>query len=247
MKIQFMTLLAMLSPALLLADEVVLQTDEIQNTLVELYTSEGCSSCPPAEKFLNNFKTKTTTWQNIIPIAFHVDYWDYIGWKDRFAQPAFGKRQRQYAKLQRRSTVYTPAFFVNGQNWRPSFFYKDLPRSSGRNVGKLKVRIKDNTLNASYSPINTINEPLLLNVALLGMGLRTEIKAGENKGRLAAHEFVVLNHQVFTGKNKRWDTYWQATKREHAQQYAVAVWVSTSSNPVPLQAAGNYLPAGFIK
>ncbi|MCW8988476.1 MAG: DUF1223 domain-containing protein, partial [Gammaproteobacteria bacterium] len=97
-----------------------------KNTLIELYTSEGCSSCPPAEKYLNNFTKKKDLWKTWIPVAFHVDYWDYIGWKDRFAEKKFAQRQRQYAQLKRASTVYTPAFMVNGDSWRPGIFSRTL-------------------------------------------------------------------------------------------------------------------------
>ena len=61
--------------------------------LLELYTSEGCSSCPPADRWLSKLKGEPKLWRNIIPLAFHVDYWDYIGWEDRFASPAYTARQ----------------------------------------------------------------------------------------------------------------------------------------------------------
>jgi len=93
------------------AESLNLESGVEKNTLIELYTSEGCSSCPPAEEYLNNFKNKKGLWQTWIPVAFHVDYWDYIGWKDRFAAKKFGQRQRQYAKLKRTSTVYTPRIY----------------------------------------------------------------------------------------------------------------------------------------
>jgi len=82
-----------------------------QGVLVELFTSQGCSSCPPADAFLANL----TQDQGVIPLALHVDYWDYIGWSDTFAQEKFTKRQRKYAKLNADSMVYTPQMIVAGQ------------------------------------------------------------------------------------------------------------------------------------
>ena len=94
-------------------------------------------------------------------------------------------------------------------------------------------------------PHKAINQPLYLNVVLLGMGLKTSIEAGENEGRQSQHEFVVLDHHKYIDKNKRWNFTWPITKQVEAPQYAVAAWVSTTSDPTPLQATGNYLPKNY--
>lgn len=78
--------------------------------VVELFTSQGCSSCPPADRMLLDLDTR----EDVIPLALHVDYWDYIGWEDRFADPAHSDRQRDYATIGRRRSVYTPQMIVNG-------------------------------------------------------------------------------------------------------------------------------------
>ena len=67
-----------------------------QTMLLELYTSEGCSSCPPADHWLSKFKQDSRLWRQIVPVAFHVDYWDYLGWGDRFAKAEFTQRQQHY-------------------------------------------------------------------------------------------------------------------------------------------------------
>ena len=86
-----------------------------QTVMIELFTSQGCNSCPPAEAYLNRFTANPGLWKKFIPLAYHVDYWDYLGWKDRFAHPAHAQRQRQYAQQRSLKTVYTPALAVNGQ------------------------------------------------------------------------------------------------------------------------------------
>ena len=83
--------------------------------LVELFTSEGCSSCPPADRLLGRIAEEASrSGQNVLPLAFHVDYWDYLGWTDRFARPEFGHRQRWYAAAARADGVFTPQIVVNG-------------------------------------------------------------------------------------------------------------------------------------
>src|SRR5205814_1853552 len=98
--------------------------------LVELYTSEGCSSCPPADRWLSNL-ARTYTPQRVIPLALHVDYWDYIGWKDPFARREFSQRQRRLSQLQRASFVYTPQVLVQGTDFR-AWGRPEFDRAIGR-------------------------------------------------------------------------------------------------------------------
>ena len=80
--------------------------------VVELYTSQGCSSCPPADDFLGSLAEDS----GVIPLALHVDYWDYIGWADSFANPRFTERQKAYAHAEGSKTIYTPQFIIHGQD-----------------------------------------------------------------------------------------------------------------------------------
>src|SRR5258708_2194386 len=84
-------------------------------TIVELYTSEGCDSCPPADKWFSTLSFKR---DGVVPLAFHVDYWDYIGWKDRFGRAAFAERQRETVTRQGSRTVYTPQLMLDGRDAR---------------------------------------------------------------------------------------------------------------------------------
>lgn len=83
--------------------------------LLELFSSEGCSSCPPADRLLGELRASGVSAGKVVPLALHVDYWDYIGWKDMFAQPGFSIRQRQQAQRAGQPVVYTPQFFVQGK------------------------------------------------------------------------------------------------------------------------------------
>src|SRR5690349_21830257 len=86
--------------------------------LVELYTSEGCDSCPPADRWLSSLGPRGFAPDRVVPIALHVDYWDYIGWKDPYARQAHSARQRRMAQLARAAMVYTPQVLLQGQDFR---------------------------------------------------------------------------------------------------------------------------------
>ncbi len=94
--------------SLLLAAPVLAENDPV---VVELFTSQGCSSCPPADRILHDLVKR----DDVIGLALHVDYWDYIGWKDEFADPDHTTRQRAYARQGGRSMIYTPQMVINGQ------------------------------------------------------------------------------------------------------------------------------------
>ena len=86
--------------------------------LVELYTSEGCSSCPPADRWLSGLSAQGYVPERVVPLALHVDYWDYIGWKDRYAKRVFSQRQRKLTQLQRLALAYTPQVMLQGRDFR---------------------------------------------------------------------------------------------------------------------------------
>jgi hypothetical protein len=94
MKRNAVAVLALLFVASQSVASLQLDSGERQVTLLELYTSQGCSSCPPAERWLNTYIDNNKLWREVVPVAFHVDYWDYIGWQDTFAAAAYGERQR---------------------------------------------------------------------------------------------------------------------------------------------------------
>lgn len=237
---KYVFLLFVLLTDALFAEPLHLESGVKRNTLIELYTSEGCSSCPPAEEYLNKLKNNKNLWKEIIPVAFHVDYWDYIGWKDRYATKKYGQRQSIYARLKRASTVYTPAFMVNGSSWRPGIFSNAIPADQTA-VGKLAATVNDSFVRAKYQPTKKSGLPLKLNVAVLGMSLLTKIERGENEGRTAKHEFVVVGFKSIESKNLKWKVKLPELHYSQAKKYALAIWVSEIDNPTPLQAVGgNY-------
>lgn len=213
-----------------------------QTVMVELYTSEGCSSCPPAEAFLNRFAGNPQLWSRYVPLALHVDYWDYLGWRDRFARPEHANRQRAYARLHHSVTIYTPAFFVNGESWRPGLS-RQLPSPVSPEVGELRIQVTGKIVKAEFFGPYSDPGKLRVHVAVAGLGLKTRIKAGENAGRSALHDFVLLRQTVLEPAGPgHWQGRLPATKGFHAERYALVAWVADPVSPAPIQATGGYLP-----
>jgi hypothetical protein len=211
-----------------------------QTILIELYTSQGCSSCPPAEQYLNSLKNDPLLWKKYIPLAFHVDYWDYIGWKDQFALATNTLRQRQYAKVNSQRSIYTPAFFINGKPWRYRF-YNRKPDTRQHDSGILKVNLSGNKLTASFSPVFKSAEDLILNVAIAGMGFSIDIEAGEREGSRPRHEFILLNLTQYRSTDMTWSAVLPSFDNKGAGQLALVAWVSRQGDPTPIQSLGGYI------
>src|SRR5438477_12862176 len=159
--------------------------------LLELFTSEGCSSCPPAEAWLGTLKSNDRLWQDFVPIAFHVDYWDRLGWKDRFAQPQWTQRQRAYANQWGNSSVYTPGFVLDGSEWQDWSRKLSLPRRE--NAGLLTATVNANLITIMFQAAGKFTGGSA-HAAWLGFNLSSNVGAGENAGRSLRHDFVVLRH-----------------------------------------------------
>ena len=230
----------MLIPALVLFPLLVhaeqWQSSNTQTDVIELFTSEGCSSCPPADAFLSSLKNRDGVFRTFIPMAFHVDYWNYIGWKDRFASSEYSQRQRRYARDGNISQVYTPGFVINSQEWRPWFRGARNWETSNEQGGNLTADLQGNRLKVYFAD-KTRNH---LHVAYLGMGIETQVKAGENRGKTLTHDFVVLDVTTLPGEGE-WQLKLPAAPDKGQQRTALAIWVSPTDSQQVLQAVGGYL------
>jgi hypothetical protein len=219
------------------------ESGDTQSSLIELFTSEGCSSCPPAEKWLSALKASPDLWKKAVPVAFHVDYWDHLGWRDRFAKPEFTSRQHQYAAAWGGDSVYTPSFVVNGKEWRGWFGGNAMPITSTK-VGVLRVSVGDDgKVSATFAPDTMQTRPLALNVALLGNDLESDVKRGENSGRKLRHDFVVLQlaKTDLIASGDRWIGSISIPKQNAEKPRAFAAWVSEEDVDSPIQATGGWL------
>lgn len=169
--------------------------------LVELFTSEGCSSCPPADKLLSEIVDTSVEGVELIGLSFHVDYWDYIGWEDPYASKDFTKRQRTYARKFYSSQVYTPQMVVNGKyefvgsnksKWK-SLLSELKDEREGYSFDQATVLIKENELILDVSSKDS--RDVILNAALVERGLSQDVTRGENRGKILKHDNVVRSFQ----------------------------------------------------
>jgi hypothetical protein len=170
--------------------------------LVELYTSEGCSSCPPADRWLSGLAANSRVAGSVVPIALHVDYWDYIGWKDPYAKREFSLRQRKLSQLQRMALVYTPQVLLQGRDfrdWGTAAFDAAVAKIAAQPA---RARISLSIRNATDQGLEVDSAAQLLDptqqadaalyLAAYASRLSSTITAGENRGRTLAHDYVVL-------------------------------------------------------
>ena len=151
--------------------------------VVELYTSEGCSSCPPADHWLSGLKGR----DDVVALAFHVDYWDNLGWKDRFASPAYTARQAEWRARLKARFVYTPQVIVDGADTR------DLPAAAAPRVD-LALDREGDAVRARVTPRPGAPARLAAYWAVTENGHATAVKAGENGGATLHHDFVVREY-----------------------------------------------------
>jgi hypothetical protein len=173
---------------------------DIGFAVVELFTSEGCSSCPPAD---NAVAKLLKEYNNVYLLGYHVDYWDNLGWKDVFSNADYTRRQKDYAR-KLNSGIYTPQVVVNGEvqfvgsdeNKLHAAINKDLKESPQQNL-TVTAKAVNNTINISYQTNSTNN----LNIALVQLNAETKVQRGENHGATLHHVNIVRSFQTIALKN----------------------------------------------
>ena len=179
------------------------QSGSTRAPVIELYTSEGCSSCPPADKWLSSLKTSgagnaaaNSATEGAVVQAFHVGYWDYIGWVDRFASPAYTTRQRQQAALGGQSTIYTPQTVLNGRDWRGWYGSGGrLPASKEPSGASISLRqVADDQFEATVTPVAGSASTWSAYWTVTEHGHSSKVKSGENAGEFLQHDFVVRQY-----------------------------------------------------
>lgn len=193
--------------------------------LVELYTSQGCSSCPPADALMAELAGR----DNVIAVALHVDYWDYIGWEDSFAAPQFGERQKNYARTWQHKSVYTPQMVINGVDQVEGFRSMRVAeliqqhRDASRRVSISLRRGENGMLFLRLEADPPLTEGVVVDLVRYSPRQTVEIKAGENAGQVATY------HNIVT----RWDT--------------VGEWDGRAAVEMTLRADGDDLSAVVVQ
>ncbi|MEO8278089.1 MAG: DUF1223 domain-containing protein [Ideonella sp.] len=215
--------------------------------VVELYTSEGCSSCPPADRWFSTLASDTQGANPVLPLAFHVTYWDRLGWADRFARPAYTERQYSVAASIGAAVVYTPQVIVNGVDWRS---WPRLPRATAAPDVEVQLSRDGDTFTARIKRHDgsSITQPISGYWAMLEDGHQTQVRAGENSGATLRHDHVVSAYQPVgtwpAASEQQWQWRPQQSKPEstsgsaNARQVAFVVVDAKTQKPLQAVALG---------
>lgn len=199
-------------------------------TVVELYTSEGCNSCPPADRWLSSLKGRA----DVLALAFHVDYWDRLGWKDRFASPAFTERQQQQQRASTARFIYTPQVIVNGRDWRD---WSSLPARGASSVD-IELSRDGARVEAVVTPRPGAPTRLAAYWVTLEDGHVSQVRAGENAGVTLHHDAVVRGYREvpsWGGADMR-RLHFEPPPSDHGRAATVALVVTDAATLRPVAA-----------
>lgn len=200
--------------------------------VVELYTSEGCSSCPPVDRWLSTLKGRS----DVLPLAFHVDYWDRLGWPDRFGSAEATARQYALAKARGRGSVYTPQVVAGGQDWRG---WPRLPAHAAASPVRVTLVRDGERVSAEVQAGAGAPSRLEGYWAVLEDAHASRVSAGENAGTTLQHDHVVRLYRPVAawaaGTTARAQI--EVSRGVPAHPRRVAFVVSDAASGQPLQAA----------
>ena len=198
--------------------------------VVELFTSQGCSSCPPADELLGKaIATAQQQGKNLIALSFHVDYWNRLGWTDPFSKHEFSQRQYGYSAKMKGDGVYTPQAIVNGeqetvggnQGKVEGFINTALAEKITASVNISIIEMKGNNLKIDYQ---YSGPAIILNIAVVEKQVNTPIKAGENNGRTLTNYNVVKSWKMISAENGNHSVEIETPAGYKAGDYAVILY-----------------------
>ena len=224
------------------AEPIVVDSGATQTAVVELYTSEGCNSCPPADRWLSRLVETPQAGADVLALGFHVDYWNYLGWKDRFSSADYTSRQRQLGANNRQRTIYTPEFFVNGMEARGSGTVVDKIREANATPAPIRLRLvvsRDQTglvLDLEAPGGEQVAGAAHLRYLVYEDNLSTDVERGENAGKTLHHQRVV-RHMSSARRLRPENSYRiEIDPAWNPQNVGVAVLVTTPGSREYLQA-----------
>lgn len=204
--------------------------------VIELYTSEGCSSCPPADRWLSTLKDSAAQGKTVVQ-AFHVGYWDSLGWVDRFASPAHTARQKQVASSSGLSGIYTPQVVRNGRDWRD--FTRPAVASEPARARIAIQRAAADAFEARVAPLDSATRWSAY-WTVTEHGHSSKVKAGENAGEFLQHDFVVRQYVPAGDYQGAARLVLRAVAGEagHARQVNLVVFDKASGKPLQALSLG---------
>ena len=212
-----------------------IQSANIKSSIavLELFTSQGCSSCPPADRLLGNYADAG----NVIALSFHDDYWDRLGWKDPFSSAAFSQRQNAYAKVLGLSQIYTPQLIINGEKEMvgsaedkiAATIKKAEEKQSAAIVTINKVSADDAKATLDYS-IEGTEKNAILNIALVQNKITTNVKTGENGGATLTNYNVVRNFKSIASVNGTNSAFVDLPQGVDKKDLSVIIFLQSSSS-----------------
>jgi hypothetical protein len=179
------------------AETITVSSNGQQTAVLELYTSEGCSSCPSADRWLAALVEVPNDELDVLALAFHVDYWDYLGWKDRFGSPRYTSRQRQLGSNNNQRTIYTPEFFVDGKEARGTRKVLDKIHSANKQQAQIQLKLSisksSDALQIELQSVTpeSADKPLQHRYFVYENQLMSDVTRGENSGERLFHQQVV--------------------------------------------------------
>ena len=204
--------------------------------VLELFTSQGCSSCPSADKILASYAIQNNP--NIIPLAFHVDYWNYLGWKDPFSSAAFSDKQREYANYFKSSNVYTPQIVINGNfetvgsnvSGIEANINKQLKTESLVSLEITSTNILNNKLNVNWKT-DAKAKNQVINFALVKKKEFTQIKRGENLGLKQTSYNIVYDYKTLkVGVSNQNEISLNFKNEWNKEDFIVVAYIQNTSN-----------------
>ena len=248
---RWIVLAAMLLPAAGASAQCTAASSEQRVALLELYTSEGCNSCPPVDRWVSALPARGFTTTRVLALAFHVDYWNHLGWNDPYAQARFSERQRLASARNQARFVYTPQLLLNGRDYRRGILRDDFAEklaAISRDRPRAAITLRQTP---SANGVLAVSAKIALDsdaerslaqvyIALYENDLATQVAAGENRGRTLQHDFVVreLAGPFATGSARSFDiahSFRPARDWKHHDLH-VAVFVQNRQSGDVLQA-----------
>jgi hypothetical protein len=215
--------------------------------LVEVFTSEGCSSCPPADRWLSALVQVPSQKLLAVGLSLHVDYWDYIGWKDPFAKAAYTQRQYAYARQRGVSGVYTPQVVLAGRdfrNWDSSSAFLQAVKQVNDKPARAQIEI-DAKAGKIGSDVHvyfnaTSEQSAQLHLVLFENALKSKVAAGENRGELLGHDRVTREFLKLDSKSGQMSV--ALAKGQRIELSGLAAFMQTASGEVLQAVACDFKP-----